>query len=450
MIRLFLPAVLLLSSLAALAEDPPLQGIKACNKAIDLIDQDKPAEALAVLEAAKGTMKPDDEWVWWGNKGHAHWDLRQDTKALEAFAKAVELKKDCWFRVHYANLLHEFGRWEEALALLDGPIDPDYADRAKRLRAVIEGPYRKRWPHAWKKLEYTGKLGHYQVISDVGVTAAGMDKIEAEAAKINPADGVQKFKLEQLCKPSADLVNVYNMLELTRKEYMKLSGMTEAQWPKGKVCRVFFLGNQQEFLDFAKAAGDDDTHESTLGFFDPNFKYIQLYNREGGGWVCGIGTETLDTFWHEGWHQFFDVLTTQRPDWINEGLAEFVGKGDVSEDGSRLTLGTLVKSRGDFVTRYERIKEVVTALRHVPFRDFFRCDGDKWEAGDVLAHYAQAWAVVYYALRGDNEAFRKDFRKLFAEIVKGTAWADAVKAVFPDGKLDEYEKKWISYIERLE
>ncbi|MEK7469949.1 MAG: DUF1570 domain-containing protein [Planctomycetota bacterium] len=443
--------LLLLVASPALAGDPPPKGVEACNQALKLMEEGKPAEAIAVLEAAKGTMDPEDEWLWWGNKGSAHWDLRQDDKALEGFKKAVELKKDCWFRTYCANLLHEYGKWDEALAMLSGPIDPDYAERAKRLRVVIEGPYRKRWPHAYTKLEYSGKaFGHYSVVSDVGVDAAEMDKIEAVAAKLNPADKIQAFQLEKLLKPSPELVNVFNLLELTRKEYLRLTGVTEAQWPKGKIFRVFFLKTQQEFLDFATAGGGEAQHENVLGFYDPNFKYIQLFNQPGGGEICGIHARTLDTFWHEGWHQVFDALTAQHPKWLNEGIAEFLGKGDVSDDGSKLTLGKLVTVDDRFMTRFERIKGVIKEKKQAPFREFFMYEHEQWNAGDVLANYAQAWSVVYYAMKGDNEALRKDFRKLLQELLKGTRWQDAVKTIFPEAKLDEYEAKWTAWMEKLE
>ncbi|KAF0241919.1 MAG: hypothetical protein FD180_4209 [Planctomycetota bacterium] len=445
------PLLFLLFALTALADDPPLKGVPACNRAVKLMEEGKPVEALAVLDAAKGTMDRKDEWIWWGNKGHAHWDLRQDDLALEGFKKAVELKKDCWFRVPCANLLHEFGKYDEALATLGGPIDPDYAERANRLRVVIKGPYRKRWPRACRKLEYSGKAGgHYNVVSDVGVETPELDRIEAEAAKLDPADKEQALQLDRLLEPSPQLVSLFNLLESTRREHLRLTGLTDGQWPKGKVFRVFVLRTQEEFLDFARAAGGEDARENLLGFYDPNFKYIQLYNQSGGGEVCGLHAETLDTLWHEAWHQAFDALTAQRPEWLNEGMAEFLGKGDASADGSTLSLGKLVKSDPRLITRYERIREILKEKRHVPFSEFFRYARDEWEEGDVLANYAQAWSVVYYAMNGDNAAFREDFRKLLKELLKGTRWQDAVKTLFPDAKLDEYEAKWRAYMEKLE
>src|SRR5437762_10175269 len=115
-------------------------------------------------------------------------------------------------------------------------------------------------------------------------------------------------------------------------------------------------------------------------------------------------------------------------------LVEFVAKVDGSDDGTKVAFGKLVALGGRLVSRYERIKQVLKDGKSVPFRDFFRFDHEKWSGGDVLAHYAQAWAVSYYAMKGDNEAFRKDFRKLFQELVKGTPWLDAVNGVFTDEK----------------
>ena len=62
----------------------------------------------------------------------------------------MELKPDGWFGYYYAQLLHEYGRWDEAMKVLDGPIPASMADRAESLKAVIAGPYKKKYPRAWK------------------------------------------------------------------------------------------------------------------------------------------------------------------------------------------------------------------------------------------------------------------------------------------------------------
>jgi hypothetical protein len=213
------------------------------------------------------------------------------------------------------------------------------------------------------------------------------------------------------------------------------------------VFRVFILKSQEEFLRFAQAAGGEENRENVLGFYDPNFKYVQLFNKPGS---AGLHSETLDTFWHEGWHQVFDALTSQRPVWLNEGIAEFLGKGEVTPDGSGISLGLLVKGGGKSLTRYERIREVIAAGKHVKFREFFHLDREKWDSGEVPALYAQAWSVVYYAKKGDNESFRADFAELLQELLRGTEWRSAVNRLFPAGKLEGYEAEWRAWVDALE
>lgn len=444
---LLISTIALATSRPATAQDKPaFTGIKACNQALKLLDEGKPAEAIKVLDAAKGTMDPEDEWLWWGNKGHAHRDLRQDKEALEHFGKACQLKPDCWFRFPWCRLLHEYGRWGEALKELEGEIDPDYADRAAALKQVIEGPFKSRWPLTHTKLQTRSKAGNYLVVSDVGVTEAEMDKLEAEAAKLDLTKKPDQSKLEKLVKPHDHLVSLANLAELARKEFMRFTGVKEGDLPKGKTFKVFFFSREADFHSFATACGGDGDTENTLGFYSPNLRYMQLFSQEGSATkVCGLSADTIDTFFHEGWHQFFDMLTEQRPIWLDEGLAEFLGYASVKEQGRVIELGLLVRVRGETYTRYERIKEMMLNNQHTPLRNFFKFDTAQWNQGEVNHHYAQAWSIAYYALKGDNDAFRKDYSKLFLELVKGKRAQDLVPEIFPDKKLDELEKSWLAY-----
>lgn len=433
----------------ARAQAPGPTGVDACNQAIDLLDKDKPAEALAILERARGTMDPEDEWLWWGNCGLAHRDLRRDAPALEHFARAIELKKDCWFRFQYALLLHQFGRWDEALEALNGPIPESYADDAKGLRAVIEGPYRKKYPRSWRRFEYSTRSGVYRVVSDMGADLDALSAVEAEVAKLDPAKPLEKAKIEQLLKPSAQLVNVANMLELARKEYMRIAGMPENEWPKGKMFKVFFLRNKPEFDAFAGAVMEDHSTENLLGFYDPTFKYLQLFDQQDHYQICGIGKDTIDTFLHEGWHQFFDVLAARTPIWMNEGIAEYLGAADISADGRKLVLGTLIREDGDFVTNFEQIRKRIENGSAYRWKELFRITVPQWHAGDRHALYAQSWSIVYYAMKGNNEPFRRDFQKFFAEIRKGKPWREALELHLPEKKLDAYEVQWLEFMKKL-
>lgn len=429
-------------------EAPALKGVKACNQALKLIEEGKPEEALKILDAAKGTMDAEDEWLWWGNRGYCYRDLRKDKEALESFSKAMELEKNCWFKFDHALLLHEFGRWDEALKSLESGIDPDYADKAEALKTVIEGPFKARWPNAFKKLELKSKVGNYYVVSDAGVKPEEMDALETQCAKLDPVKDAGK--LAKLLAPHAHLQSLANLAELTRKEYMKFTGTTESQWPKGKISKVFFFANEADFKAFASRCSPRADTENMLGFYSPYLRYLQLFNMGDKPVAGGMGEETISTFWHEGWHQFFHTLAEQRPIWMDEGIAEFLNYGNLKNAGASIELGLLVRARGENYTRYERFKEMLSKNRVISLRSFLAFDDRKWnEVEDVGECYAQAWSLAYFALRGANAAFKKDYSKLFWECVKGRKWQDAAKEIFTEAKIAEYDLAWRAYWKKM-
>ena len=423
---------------------PAVGGVAACNQALKLIQEGKPKDALKVLDAAKGTMDAEDEWLWWGNRGHAQRDLRQDNEALASYSKAMELKPDCWFRLDHTLLLHEFGRWDEAVKQLEVEVEPEYQALAGAMRTVIEGPFKARWPNAWKKLEVRSKGGRYHVVSDVGLTVEQLDAIEKEITSLDPADKSDQGRVAKLLKPTDDLVALANLAELTRKEYIRFSGARETDFPKGKVAKLFFFNERGDYQSFASSCGVDIT-DDTVGFYRPSLRYMQLFDRKTGQKYCGISEDTISTFWHEGWHQFFHTLTEQRPIWFDEGLAVFLGYGTIKDKGATIKLGELVRVRGEFLTRYEIIKETINKAGWTSFRRFFRLSPEGWNAGDVDVNYAQAWSIAYYGLSGNNEAFKKDYAKFFFELVKGRNPEELVPEIFTDKKLDQYEKDWLAY-----
>lgn len=241
-----------------------------------LLDEGRAADAVAALDAGRDAVDAGEMDFWWALKGIAHGALRQDDKALEAFGRSVELNPGGGFGVRYALLLHEYGRWDEATKQLEGPVADGWERIAEGLRAVIEGPYRRKYPHAWKKAEYRSKAGNFHVVSDAGLDFDGLQQVEDQLAKLDPGKRAHAELIEKLLKPTQELVNVANLLELARKEYMKLTGLTEAEWPKGKVFKVVLLRGRQEFLEFAEQVDTWRGKENTLGFYSPTLKYLTL------------------------------------------------------------------------------------------------------------------------------------------------------------------------------
>ncbi|MCA8911939.1 MAG: tetratricopeptide repeat protein [Planctomycetes bacterium] len=430
-------------------DKPEYTGVAACNKALALLKENKPKDALKVLEDAKDTIDDEDKWLWWGNSGLCHRDLREDDEALKCYEQAVKLKPDCWFVLRYAEMLHLFGRWDDALEQLDAEIARGgSSQRTEEFRNVILGPWRERWPHAWKKLEMTSKLGNYHVVSDYGVTEDEMDELEKQLTELDPEDRHDAKKIEKLLKPADDLGQLCDLMEYVRQRYMSFVGMKERDWPKGRVIKVFFFRTEQGFNDFSAMTGGEGS-EHVAGFYDPNHYYLQLFGGQGGRRVYGIDEESLDTLIHEGWHQFFHVLAENVPTWLNEGLAEFLGKFELKQGGKSIELGTLVRARKDNYTRYEDIRTAIREGKYIPIKEFLHLTRDKWDAKDLDVAYAEAWSLAYYALKGNNSAFKKNYIKLFWGCVEGKNWQDLVDELFDEKDYEPLQAAWLKYMQNL-
>ncbi|HRJ79184.1 MAG TPA: DUF1570 domain-containing protein [Planctomycetota bacterium] len=432
------------------AKPEPLKGMAAVFKASELIQEGKAAEAVKVLDAAKGTVPAKDEWKWWQNKGTAHAELCQDDKAIVCYREVLKLNPKGPCRTLLATLLQEADLGEEALDVLNKDEDPRFPEHNAILRVIIEGPFKARWPLTWPKLHHRSKGGNYVVISDIGVTDEEMDALEAEAAKLDPNDKLYAQRLAKFHKPHDDLVSAANLMELSRKEFMAFAGISQTRWPKGKRLRVFFFRDQSRFMSFEQECGGRGVSGSVLGYYTPMWRYISLFNQPGGTKVAGNITQgTIETFWHEGWHQTCQIITRRCPLWMNEGIAEFLGYGTCKDRGTNIELGLLVRAKKDSYTGYELVKEMIRLNRFIPFKEFFYYESREWNTDRVSLNYAQAWSIVYFALRGDNELFKKDFCKIFAELCKDRPAAEVIPEVIDDKSMAAYEAAWIAYWKRM-
>lgn len=432
---------------------PLIRSAAIVNCSTRLLDRRDPRGALAVLQAHGALIVERDRLAYFGNLGLCHDVLRDFPAAVEAYSKAIALRPSSFYRGYRAELLHALGRWDEARADLDADPDIAKAERAGQthpLRVVVDGPFRGRWPAAWRKFELRSRYGHFHVVSNAGVTPDELSALEARCAALDPANPAQRRELESLCRPSTQLTTIATLLELVRKEYMRVVNMKERDWPKGHVFKVFYFDSLPEYESFTRKLGSPMT-ESTLGFYSPDYRYLCIYNAPGGDLVYGFSETTMDTFFHEAWHQFYDVLADRPPKWMNEGIAEVMGKSKILDGGQKLQLGLLVKRMGNsrYLTRYESIQRRLAAGQHLPFRQFFRVDHAAWVGGDPDLLYAQAWAVCYWALRGGHEAVRKDFLAMFWGSTRGEPLDRLLATHFSDAKLDAYEKAWLEYMKRL-
>ena len=112
-------------------------------------------------------------------------------------------------------------------------------------------------------------------------------------------------------------------------------------------------------------------------------------------------------------------------------------------------LGLLVRAKQNAYTDYELTKEMVRFNKFIPFKEFFYYESEQWSTERVNLNYAQAWSIVYFALKGENENFKKDFCKLFAEFCKDRNAAEVIPEVIDDKEMAAYEAAWIAYWKKM-
>lgn len=428
------------------------ESVKIIEASNDLIGKGKYEEAMTLLDENKAKVAERDLWVWWGNRGVIFDDHRREFgEALRCYDESVRLDTDGVFRNRRGEMNHLCGNYELARQdFVAGAKGRQPHQRYQMLKTIVEGPFRPEFPKAWRKCELRSRYGNYHIVSSAGTEMSDVRAIEAECQDLDPALKADLAKIERKCKPSKTLTSVATLMELVRKEYMGIVNMKSKDWPKGRVFKVFFFEDTGDYTAFTAKMGSPTT-ESTLGYYSPSFQYLALYNAPGGDQVFGFTEETLDTFFHEGWHQFYHLLADNPPIWVNEGLAEVMGPSTVQDGGKKIMLAPLQKKARDpkYMSRYDVIKEACANRSFVKFKDFFYIDTPKWHAGNRSLYYAQAWAVCYYALRGPDKNFRIDFLKLFRETTKNRPQKDIIDELFPTPKLELHEKNWLLYMKKL-
>lgn len=117
----------------------------------------------------------------------------------------------------------------------------------------------------------------------------------------------------------------------------ELAGQAEAAY-KLYVRELAFLGKVPEkapfpVIVFKSESGfhkfnehlTGDPHQSVVGYFDPMSKFLVLWNdRAMGGQLAKTAKdvpEVYQTLYHEGLHQYLDLVSGEIPHWINEGIA---------------------------------------------------------------------------------------------------------------------------------
>ncbi len=132
----------------------------------------------------------------------------------------------------------------------------------------------------------------------------------------------------------------------------------------------------------------------------------------------GRSRDTLAIAAHEGWHQYTQrTFRDQLPLWLEEGLATYMeghrwGSSDSPPE---------FNPRRNW-ERWSTLRSLVRRDRLIPLRDLvsrspqeFLADGKR----DLLAYYAQVWALTHFLIRHDDGRHLPDLERVLIDAVEG-------------------------------
>jgi len=382
-------------------------------------------------------------------KGVVLLHARRPDEAKAEFAEAIKL-------------LPEFSEAQVALARIE--LDErDFASASDRLRKVQEvapgdadavslGAY-------LKFLSLVAAKGHVKSLA--GDTKEAAADLEI-ARKLDPSNEsvatTQKNVLNVVKGPrnmgakyekefphyvvmtdmSADKTLLYGTrLEAAYKFYsetFKDSFTEEAKRPKP---RVAIFNTREAYLTYGELTLSN-RQEWTLGYFHPMYKELLLFEDADL-------EATLQTLYHEAFHQFMALMIPRAPFWYNEGIAEFMGgiKVEVTKAQSKIVERARVLDG--------RLKGLKMGLNFaLKFEDIMMQTPAQFYSGPVSFKYAQAWSMVHFLYEASGGKYRPRIESYFRKLKDGGTPREAFDTAFGDGQVADLQKEWLEYVKKME
>ncbi len=279
------------------------------------------------------------------------------------------------------------------LALKIDPSHDTTRTQQKSIANVVKGPehlgckFKKEFPHFW-------------VMTDISAERTQLYGERLEAAYKHFAETFKQFYKEDPKRPKPR-VAIFN----TREAYMTYSELT--------------LSSRQEF---------------TLGYFIAAYRELLLFEDVDLD-------ETLQTLYHESFHNFMSTMMPRPPYWYNEGIAEYMGgltidKGKIVEKARLLT---------------GRLKGLKRDLKHaLDFDDIIKQTPGEFYSGPVSFKYAQAWSMIHFFYEHEKGKHRALLDSYYKLLVEGKENEDAFDETFGKADLAALKKEWSGYVEKLE
>jgi tetratricopeptide (TPR) repeat protein len=227
-------------------------------------------------------------------------------------------------------------------------------------------------------------------------------------------------------------------LEAAFKHYAETFKDSFKDDPKRPKPRVAVFNTREAYLTYGELTLSG-RQEWTLGYFHPLYKELLLFE--------DVDQEaTLQTLYHEAFHQFMAMMVAKTPFWYNEGIAEYMGgiRIDVPKQGASRIVERARILEG-------RLKGLRLQLPMVlKFEDIMMQSPSQFYSGPVPLKYAQAWSMVHFFHEAAGGKHRPRIDRYFKALHSGGDARAAFQAGFGDAPLDELQKEWLEYVKKLE
>ncbi len=252
-------------------------------------------------------------------------------------------------------------------------------------------------------------------------------------------------------------------IELLRVEYTKLFPPAEAMTA---VSTVRVCKSRDEYFSYGGPP-------HTAGFWNEETEELVLYDAEQIDRQHNRSeTNTFIALYHEAFHQFIHYSAGELPPhpWFNEGHGDYFA-GATVRDGK-------VRNIGVNPWRVKVIKYAVMTHEYVHWKDIIHYEREQYYAKPTLC-YAQGWSMIYFLRTSKDVAkhpvWSKILSRYFDALKEG--WASqlakleslhlmsdkaartvaglaarqhADEVAFEGVDMDEIERAWVSFVEKLE
>ena len=226
-------------------------------------------------------------------------------------------------------------------------------------------------------------------------------------------------------------------LEAAYKHYAETFKDAFQEDPKRPKPRVAIFNTREAYLTYGELTLSG-RQEWTLGYFHPLYKELLLFEDVDQD-------ATLQTLYHEAFHQFMSMMVPRAPYWYNEGIAEYMGgiRVEVAKGQSRIAERAKVLDG-----RLKVLKQNLAMA--MPFEAIMMQTPGQFYSGPISFKYSQAWSMVHFFYEAEGGKHRPRIEAYFKALRDGGDSKAALQAGFGDADLAGLQKEWIEYVKKLE